>query len=255
MLPRVIDLHAHILPGIDDGVRDLGEAVELARSAVADGVEALAATPHVRADYPTGAATMERGVAELRARLEAEEVPLRLLPGGELALEEAAALPEEELRRFGLGGSRRYVLVEFPYYGWPLALEQVLHRLAGLGLAAVVAHPERNESVQERPERLDVPLELGALVQVTCASLDGRIGRHAQRAGHALVRSGRAHLIASDAHAPGVREVGMSAAAQAVGGGALAEWLTRAVPAAVVAGEPPPPRPSAQRRRLRWGRA
>lgn len=239
---------------MDDGVQDVEAALALARTALADGVEAMAATPHVRADHPTTPDAMEHGVERLREALDAAGLPLRLLPGGELALEEATALPEAALRRFGLGGSSRYLLVEFPYYGWPLALEHVLHRLETLGFRAVLAHPERNESVQERPERLDLALETGALVQVTAASLDGRLGRRCERCAHALVRGGRAHLIASDAHAPELRAVGMSAAAAAVGHAPLAEWLTLSVPAAVVADESPPRRP-ARRRRLPWVRA
>lgn len=245
----MLDLHSHILPGIDDGVRTFAEALELAAAASADGVEAIAATPHVRDDYPTRPETMEHAVQELRRLLDAEGAPVRLLPGGELALEQLTSHSTDELRRFSLGGSGAYLLVEFPYAGWPLALEPQVHWLAAAGLTAVLAHPERNESVQERPERLDAVLDLGALVQVTAASVDGRLGRRSQKAGLRLIREGRAHMIASDAHGPGVRQVGMSAAARAVGDDALAAWLTREVPAAVVAGAPPPARPVARPRR------
>ena len=209
----MIDLHSHILPGIDDGVRTSAEALALARAAAEDGVRTIAATPHVRDDYPTRPETMERAVEELRRLLDAEGVPVELLPGGELALDQLASHTPEELRRFGLGGSGGYLLVEFPYAGWPLALEPQVHWLAAGGLTAVLAHPERNDSVQERPERLDAVLELGALVQVTAASVDGRLGRRVQKAALRLIREGRAHMIASDAHAPGVRQVGMSAPA------------------------------------------
>lgn len=251
--PAVIDLHSHILPGIDDGVRTFAEAVELAAAASGDGVETIAATPHVREDYPTRPEEMESAVEELRNRLEAEGVPVSVLPGGEIALEQLTTLTPEELQRFSLGGSGSYLLVEFPYAGWPLALEAQVHRLLTVGLTAVLAHPERSESVQERPERLDAALELGALVQVTAASVDGRLGRRAQKASMRLIREGRAHMIASDAHAPGVRQVGMSAAADAVGDESLAIWLTCDVPAAVVAGAALPSRPAPRARRM-WRR-
>ena len=83
----MIDLHSHILPGVDDGARTIEESVEIARAAVADGIEAMAATPHVRDDYPTGAATMEQRVDEVRAALLEAAVPLRLHTGGEIAFD------------------------------------------------------------------------------------------------------------------------------------------------------------------------
>ena len=160
----MIDLHTHILHGLDDGAASLEESLGIARAAAADGVEALAATPHVRTDYPTSAAEMEARLAEVAAAAEAEGIPLRLLPGGEVALDVYAGLAPEELVRFGLGGSRRHLLLEFPYTGWPLPLELVVRELAGRGVTAVLAHPERNRDVQHAPRRLAPLVELGALV-------------------------------------------------------------------------------------------
>lgn len=238
----MIDLHSHILPGVDDGAATLGESLEMARAAVADGIRAIAATPHVRDDYPTSPGAMERAVAELRGALAGEGIPLEVLTGGELALDWIDRLGPDDLRRFGLAGSD-YLLVEFPYYGWPLGLEDAVFRLGLAGLRAVIAHPERSAEVQAAPRRIEGLVSAGALVQVTAASLDGRTGRHARRCGLELVERGLAHLIASDAHVPAVRGIGMSAAAEAVGDEALARWLTSDVPAAIVAGEDVPPRP------------
>jgi protein-tyrosine phosphatase len=254
----MIDLHSHILPGIDDGARTLAESVEIARAALDDGITVIAGTPHVRDDWPTDAETMEQRLAELRAELEAARVPLDVRAGGEIALDWTVRLPVAELRRFGLGGSR-YVLVETPYHGWPLQLPNVLISLRDQGVLPVLAHPERNVEVQTRPERLGPLVEAGVLVQVTAASVDGRIGRRARECGLRLVRDGLAHMLASDAHHASVRAVGLSAAGDAVGGGALAEWLTKDVPAAVLADAEIPPRPSSGRAgwigRLLGGRA
>jgi protein-tyrosine phosphatase len=120
----VIDLHSHVLPGLDNGARTLEDSVTMARAAVADAVMWLAATPHVRDDYPTDSATMERLVREVHDAIEEAGVELELLPGGEIALDRLAVLDSEELRRFGLGGNPRYLLIEFPYVGWPLGLEE-----------------------------------------------------------------------------------------------------------------------------------
>jgi protein-tyrosine phosphatase len=244
----LIDLHSHILPGVDDGARTLEESVEIARAAVADGIEAIAATPHVRDDYPTEAGTMEQRVEELRAALVEAGVPLQVYTGGEIAFDRVADLDPEDRRRFGLGGNPGYLLVEFPYYGWPLSLADDLFHLQVAGCTPVLAHPERNAEVQAAPERLEPIVEAGTLVQVTAASLDGRLGRTAREAGLQLIELRCAHLIASDAHHPGIRAVGMAAAAQVVGDEALARWLTDDVPRAVVDGAELPERPEPRRR-------
>jgi protein-tyrosine phosphatase len=242
----MIDLHSHILRGVDDGARSLEESVEIARAALADGIRVIAATPHVRDDWPTGAALMEERVAELRSELDEAGIPLHVRRGGEISLDWLSRLPTEELRRFTLGGSR-YLLVETPYYGWPLDLGDVLASLRTRGFTPVLAHPERNAEVQVRPDRLVPLVEAGMLVQVTAASVDGRIGRRARECGLHLIKDGLAHLLASDAHHASVRAVGMAAAAKAVGGGALGYWLTRDVPSAILADEELPPRPGAVR--------
>jgi protein-tyrosine phosphatase len=245
----MIDLHSHILPGLDDGPETLEGSLELARAALDDGTELIAATPHVRDDYPTTASQMESAVEEVRTALSDAGVELELRPGGELGLERLDELEPAELRRFGLGGSATYLLVESPYYGWPLDLEERLFRLQATGMTPVLAHPERNAEVQADPERLRQLVERGALVQLTAASVDGRLGRRPQQASSRLLELGLAHLLASDAHAPAVRAAGLSAAARSLGDQSLARWLTRDVPAALLASEELPPRPTPRRRR------
>lgn len=246
----MIDLHSHVLPAIDDGVTSLAASLELLRSAYEDGVERIAATPHVRDDYPTAPADMERLVGEVNAAARAEGIRVEVLPGGELDLAFAGKLDDETLRRFGLGGNPSLLLLEFPYLGWPLGLPDLVFTLQLRGFRVVIAHPERNSDVQADPERLRPLVDAGALVQVTAASLDGRLGGRPRSTGMRLVGAGLAHLIASDAHAPDVRSIGMSAAADAVGDEALAAWLTRDVPAALLAGGPLPSRPDTRRRGL-----
>jgi protein-tyrosine phosphatase len=240
MVPAVIDLHSHVLPGLDDGARDLSEAVEICNAAVADGVEILAATPHVRHDYPTTPDQIEAGLDELRHAVGAA---IRLVPGAELAVSELQR-PESELRRYALAGNPSYLLVETPYAGWPIDLTERLVRLRRSGITPVLAHPERNDMVQARPELLVTAVESGALVQLTASSLDGRLGARARECARLLLDRSLAHLLASDAHAPSVRAAGLSAAARAVGDRALSRWLTVDVPRAIVEGAPLPPRPA-----------
>ena len=250
----MIDLHSHVLPGLDDGPSTLAESLELLRAAAGDGVERIAATPHVRDDWPTAPETMERGVAEVNDAARREGIPVEVLPGGELDLSYLQSLPDDVLHRFGLGGNTRLLLLEFPYVGWPMALRDVVFRLGLRGFRCVVAHPERNAEVQSAPERLRELVAAGALVQLTAASLDGRGGRQARGCALRLLRDGLGHLVASDAHLPSIRAVGMSDAAAAVGDEALARWLTEDVPGALLAAGPLPPRPAPARpRRLRFG--
>jgi protein-tyrosine phosphatase len=245
----MIDLHIHVLPGIDDGPATLEECVDLAAAAVADGVTALAATPHVSDRYPTSPAEMERSVEILRRALAEAELELDVLPGGEIALSRLRQLSLTELRRFGLGGNPACLLVEFPYYGWPLDLAQTLVQLQDEDFRVVMAHPERNPEVQAAPQRLEPLVASGVLLQLTATSMDGRHGREPRETARRLLDSGLAHLLASDAHSVG--SSGLAGASQRIGDERLARWLTEDVPAAVVAGAELPPRPTRVRRRSR----
>jgi len=246
-----VDLHSHILPGIDDGARSLEESVEIAIAAVRDGTTIMAATPHVRDDFPTAATTMERLVLELREILYAKGIELQVLGGAEIAIQNLQVLDPEEQRRFALGSNPHYLLVEFPYFGWPLSLENEIWKLKQRGITPVIAHPERNPQVQEATRQIAPLVAAGALVQLTAASVDGRLGRRCRNASRELIAAGNAHLIASDAHWPGLRKAGTSGAAKALRDPELARWLTRDVPAAIVKDLPIPERPQRKRRTLR----
>ena len=239
----MIDLHSHILRGLDDGARSLEDSIAIAHAALADGISVIAGTPHVRDDWPTEASVMEYRVAELRAELAERQIPLDVVPGGEIAIEWLDRLSLEELQRFGLGGNPRYLLVETPYYGWPLGLVERLFEVVDAGITPVLAHPERNVEVQARPEQVERLVDGGVLVQVTAASTDGRSGPQVRECARLLIDEGLVHLLASDAHHASVRAVGMDAAAHSLGNGALAAWLTRGVPRAILDDTPIPPRP------------
>lgn len=232
----MIDLHAHILPGFDDGVRSIEEARELARAAVAEGITAIAATPHVRDDYPTSVERMLRGVSLLRADFERERIPVEVLTGGELDLDRLWQLDANDVRRFTLAGSGRWLLVEMPYAGWPPNLERKVAALRAQGIETLLAHPERNAAVQLDPERLAPLVREGMRVQVTAASIDGRLGAKPQECARRLIDRGLVHVLATDAHAPVVRAAGLAAAVDALGDDELARRLTLDNPRAIVSG-------------------
>jgi protein-tyrosine phosphatase len=225
----LIDLHSHVLPGLDDGAADLDESLSICAAAAADGIEVLAATPHVRHDYPTSPDAIDAAFEMLKSA----SPPVELVRGAELDLAELDR-PKEELHRYALGGSS-YLLVEMPYVGWPLDLADRLFRLRVQGFRVVLAHPERNPDVQERPELLDPIVAAGTLVQLTAASVDGRAGLRAQACAKTLLGLELAHMIASDAHAPEIRAIGLAAAVASIRDDPLARWLTFDVPEAVLA--------------------
>ena len=239
----VIDLHTHVLPGLDDGTRSPAEARALALDAAAHGVTVLAATPHVRNDWPTPPDVMEDAVADLREDFAQHGVPVDVVHGAEVALDLLWAIPPEDLRRFTYAQTGRYLLLEVPYRGWPIALETAVLRLVELGVTPLLAHPERNPEVQDRPERVRAAVEAGALVQVTAASVEGTRDRSAQAAASRLLDLGLVHVIASDAHGPHIARQGMADAAAALQDPPLARYLTVDVPGAIVAGEAVPERP------------
>jgi protein-tyrosine phosphatase len=239
----MIDLHTHLLPGIDDGPETIEESLELAAAMAAEGVTIAACTPHVRDDHATTPESMEAALALLQQELQAVGIPLQALGGGEIALERLPGLDEEERARFGLGGNRHLLLLEFPYFGWPLALPTLVAELGTNGIKPVIAHPERSAEVQERPALLEPLVDAGAFIQVTAGSLDGSAGPAAARCARSLIEHGLAHLVASDSHGRAIWRTGLGTVGNALRDETLAAWLTREVPAALLAGSPPPPRP------------
>lgn len=248
----MIDVHAHLLPGLDDGPRDEVSSIEMARMAVAAGIDRMVATPHVREDHPANdAALIRRSVGRLQALLDAGDIGLTVLAGGEVALGPALELPDEDLRALTLAGAGT-LLLETPHGPLPSIFEPAVEALIGRGLRVLLAHPELSPDLQARPERLGALVERGALVQVTASSLAaGRRGGHRALAAEALDR-GWVHVVASDAHAPEWRPPDLEVARAACG--PLFGWLTEEVPAALISGAelPERPVPVASRRRLKW---
>ena len=254
----MIDLHSHILPGIDDGPADLDAAVALAAAAVEGGVRTIAATPHLRPDHPRVRPTELAGrVGALRDALESAGVDLDVVSGGELDVEYGLAADDRLLRLVTLGGNGLDLLVEAPYGQAPPQLDAQLFELQLRGYRVLLAHPERNPTFLRDPARLTALVERGILLQVTAFALaQGAAGSRSGRFALDLVREGVAHVIASDIHAasgsrgPALRD-GFEAAAQVAP--ERAAWMVGAAPAAILAGEPLPPPPAASRRRARRG--
>lgn len=194
----MIDTHCHLLHGLDDGSPTLDDAVLLARSFVASGVEGVLCTPHFSRTFATEHRDALARAAELRAALEAEGVELPLAVAAELTPERALDATPDELRARMIGEG--YVLVELTPDTPAISVDTVFSRLDALGLRPIYAHPERCRAVRRDPSVLESPRRNGALVQVVAPSLLGRWGDDAAGTGWRLVESGIADLVASDAH-------------------------------------------------------
>jgi protein-tyrosine phosphatase len=243
----VIDLHCHVLPGLDDGPPDMDAAVMVARLAAADGTRTMVATPHIREDYPFDIELIAERTASLNDRLAQDGIDLGVVPGGEVALSRLSQLTQEELGRVSLGSSRS-VLVESPYQEATDMVEDTLFNLQVGGWHPVLAHPERSPSFMKDPDRLEALVERGILCSVTAASMAGRFGRTVQRFTRLLFERGMVHDVASDAHDIRRRAPGLTAGfrlldQQLPGVLDQMEWFTSSAPTALLEDKPLPARP------------
>jgi protein-tyrosine phosphatase len=260
---KVIDLHTHILPAVDDGARGLEESLAMARAACDVGVQLMVATPHVRTRARSvDIHSLSGRVEELNAALRVEGIPLVVETGGELDASRLLTLRPDELQLASLARSR-YVLVETPYERDPIApsFESLVRHAISVGIRPVLAHPERNSRLATI-QLVESLVADGALVQVTAASLCGEFGSRARAHAFKLIRAGLAHVIASDAHRVGRRltaldEVGRASSSEL--GPDLVERLSsllEEIPALVIADADVhgPLPPLSDRPRSRWGR-
>jgi protein-tyrosine phosphatase len=234
-----IDLHCHILPGVDDGALDMADSVTMARRAVAEGFEAVCATPHIRADHDVRIGEIAGRVGALGEELDRRGIPLRILTGGEVSELAVAGLSAAELRAVALGGGR-WILLE-PRAG-PLSdtLDDAVGRLEARGFHALIAHPERHlgEDLFERLARLT---GRGALVQATAAFFEQA---QTARGMATLAARGLVHVLGSDAHSShGGRAIALRRALDALAAvdrvAAHLDWIAYDAPAAILAGTRP----------------
>lgn len=252
----MVDLHCHLLPAIDDGPPDIETSLEMANQAVHDGIRTIVATPHVNLQYDTDESAIAESLEELREALIREGVELSVLPGAEIALARLPGLNDAELRSLCLGGSS-CVLVESPYTTAGEFIEESVFNLQARGFRPLLAHPERCPEFQRDIERLERLVSRGAVCSLTAGSLAGQFGQRARRFAHQLLEAGLGHNLSSDAHDSGRRAPGLSRAFDAPVSSAftapLHDWLTAAVPAAILSDDPLPPRPPVAPRSL-WRR-
>lgn len=212
----VIDLHSHILPGVDDGAKTIESSIAMAEKAVEEGITTIIATPHHQhPNFQTDGTFVVDAVAELNQELKKQHIPIHVLPGQEIRIN------GDIVQELGNGSSlslasSKYVLIEFPTNDIPAYSKRLLYELSVAGYIPIIAHPERNKVFLESPDKLYELIKNGALGQVTSSSLTGYFGKDIQTFSEQLIEANLVHVLASDAHNLDRRTFRMQEAFQAV---------------------------------------
>lgn len=242
----MIDIHHHLLWGLDDGATSLETSLAMARMAAADGITHIACTPHSNELYVYVPSVIDAKIAELQQMIDEERLNLKLGRGCDFHMsydniQEAKSDPAQ----FSINGLG-YLLAEIPDYGLSPALTEVFYQLQLEGLNPILTHPERNATLQADSSRLNDWLRGGVLVQITAGSIMGRMGKKAERMAHELLAKRWVHFVATDAHNTGSRPPTMKAAFDAVAekyGPEYAHLLFVSNPLAAFLGKPMAPQP------------
>ena len=268
----MIDLHAHILPELDDGPKTLTESVEMCRRSYQDGIRTIVATPHIlEGVYPNhrptilakvqelnaaivecGLGNTERGMKNLDSKISSHlnselrdrhsELPLVILPGADVHFSSDMVRLCENGGIVTVNDKGRYLMVEFDFQGIPYRAEDVLFRLMARGIIPIITHPERNLEIGQRPQRYGEMIRMGCLGQVTGMSLTGGFGSGVKQTAEKLLKNRLVQIIASDTHSitrrppvlsPAVRE------AEKIVGKEEAQMMVTDYPQAILEGKKP----------------
>jgi protein-tyrosine phosphatase len=254
----LIDLHCHILPGLDDGPQDVAESVEMAACALKDGIHTIVATPHTsNGVYHNSLNTIQKRCRQLEKTFQAKQIPMHICPGAEIRIHKGM----EQLISAGelatINNTGQYVLVEFPHDRVLPGTQETLDRLLASGITPILAHPERNPALQRNPDLLADWVSKGCLVQLTAMSITGELGKAAKAYSHFLLTHQQAQIIASDAHdavsRPPILSRAVDMTADLLGDTAAADAMVKANPRKIIEGKPlHPPAPLKGSFKKRW---
>jgi len=202
----VIDLHSHILPGLDDGAQDLEHSLEMARIASLDGISGIVCTPHMSPSFPgNDREVILAAVEALRCKLAEEGIGIELYPGCELAIDSDIPAKVESRKLLTLNDSGNIVLIEMPYEIIPPHMSKFFWTMQVRGLTPILAHPERNYQLIRNPAILLKWVEAGVLVQITAGSLKGHYGGRVRDFSLMLLKQRMVHFVGTDSHSLGMR--------------------------------------------------
>ncbi|GAA3535916.1 tyrosine-protein phosphatase [Zobellella aerophila] len=221
---RLVDIHNHLLPGIDDGAADLTDALALARAAVADGISHCVCTPHMQpGKFDNDRASISAAFHLLKAALTEQDIPLNIAMAAEVrfGLEVMQQVLANEIPFLGQWQGKPVLLLEFPHNDIPFGADKLTQWLFKQGIWPMIAHPERNRGVQESQRKLTPFINQGCLFQVTAGSVTGYFGQPSRRLAEQLLKEGIVTALASDAHnlqyRPPMLKQGRLAAAAIIG--------------------------------------
>lgn len=195
-------MHSHLLPDVDDGIRSAADALTCLRQFADWGIQHVVTTPHISQDmFPSTSALLQTVANELRAYIQAEQLPLTFDVAAEYMLDElfVKRLQQNDLLSFG---AERYVLIETGWAGLPLQLNHWLFQLQVQGYKPVLAHPERYLYFRGKPEALADLRQQGCLLQLNLMSLAGRYGPESRKMAQVLIQQGLVDFASSDLHQP-----------------------------------------------------
>lgn len=200
--PSFVDIHCHLVPAIDDGAKSWEESLAMAEIAVSEGIQTIIATPHQNGSYAHnhGDAIRQR-VLELQRQLDQHEIPLTVLPGADVRIEDGMIEAIQAGDVLTLGDLGRHVLLELPHELY-FPLERVLDRLANIEMVGILSHPERNQGILKQPTLVESLFDYGCLMQITAGSLMGTFGKPCQEMSEWMLKRGLVNFIATDAHGP-----------------------------------------------------
>ncbi|MBF8984601.1 capsular biosynthesis protein [Lutibacter sp. B2] len=211
-MKKIIDCHCHIVPEVDDGAKDLEEAIKMAKIAYKDGIRTIINTSHFYdpTQFVTGN-ELKRKVEAFKEKLKEEKIEIEILHGNEAYISLELPMYIEEKKVFTLNNSK-YLLMELPLQEMPMYINEVLYKIQLKGIVPIIAHPERYVKVIEDPTIVKDLIEQGALIQVNAGSIRGSFGQDIQKTAKTLIKHNMVHLIGSDAHSSRSRRPTLSKA-------------------------------------------
>lgn len=209
----MIDIHSHILSGVDDGSKDIDDSLDLARMAVKEGIRQIIATPHHKnGRYENKKQSVLSKVEELNIILEKQNIPLTVLPGQEPRIYGEILDDYEKGEILTLNDGGQYLFIELPSGHVPRYTEKLLFDIQMHGLVPIIVHPERNQELMEQPDLLYQLVKKGALTQITAASVAGFFGKNIKNFSLQLIDANLTHFVSSDAHDTSSRSFKMNEA-------------------------------------------
>jgi len=196
----MIDLHSHIIPGVDDGSRNENESQLMLEAAISAGIHTIVATPHYNYKYTNEKVKVFAEVEKLKQIITRNNLKIDILPGQEIRIYGELLEDYEAGKLLTIADNGSYMLVEFPFQHVPLYAEKLLYDIELRGIKPIIAHPERNSEFLENPDKLYKLVTKGALTQLTTSSITGHFGKKTEKFSEQLIKANLVHVIATDAH-------------------------------------------------------